>query len=199
MPNRRAIALALACFVLAAPVLAQDEEASGEQAQPSGPPTVTGRTEAVGFVTRAGMTFELAGGARLVIPPNLPVGTSRRTVFAISRERPRNQDVAEGFRRYGDVLRFDGAIDATRAPVVVSVRARRSPARPNERLVLAMEQATMCSPQHSRPLPGGAAGLCSSWVLIDARHEGDRLIAEIPTPGGFRLVFGTVPAPEPAE
>ncbi len=194
--RREMVALALAGLTLAAPALAQDEEEGGDApAEPSGPPTVTGRSEAVGFVTRQGMTFELAGGARLVVPPDLPVGASRRTVFAVSRQRPQNQHVAEGFRRYGDVLSFDGAIDATRAPVVVSVRARRSPARPSERLVLAMEQAAMCNAQHSHPLPSGAAGLCSSWVLLDARHEGDRLLADIPTPGGFRLVFGTVPAP----
>lgn len=200
MPNRRALfALALAGLFLAAPTFAQDDDPTEAAAEPAGPPTVSGRTEAVGFVTREGMIFELTGRARLVVPANLPVGASRRTVFAISRQRPQSADVAEGFRRYGDVLSFDGAIDATRAPVVVSVRARRSPARPNERLVLAMEQAAMCNAQHTQPLPSGAAGLCSSWILIDARHEGDRLVAEVPTPGGFRLVFGAVPAPQPAE
>lgn len=192
------VALALAGLLLAAPTLAQDEEPTEAPAEPAGPPTVSGRSEAVGFVTRQGMIFEITGRARLVIPPNLPVGQSRRTVFALSRQRPQNRDVAEGFRRFGDVLSFDGAIDATRAPVVVSVRARRSPARPNERLVLAMEQAAMCNAQHTQPLPTGAAGLCSSWTLIDARHEGDQLVAEVPTPGGYRLVFGAVPAPEPA-
>ncbi len=200
MTHRRVIlALTLAGLAVAAPTLAQDDEEPSEQAAaPSGPPVVSGRTEAVGFVTRQGMTFELSRGARLVIPPDLPVGASRRTVFAVSRQRPRNDHVAEGFRRFGDVLSFDGAIDATRAPVVVSVRAPRSPARPNERLVLAMEQAAMCNAQHDQPLPSGAAGLCSSWVLLDARHEDGRLVAEMPTPGGFRLVFGTVPVPEPA-
>lgn len=194
--RRELVALALAGLTWAAPALAQDDDEGAEApAEPSGPPTVTGRSEAVGFVTRQGMIFELAGGARLVVPADLPVGASRRTVFAVSRQRPQNPHVAEGFRRYGDVLSFDGAIDATRAPVVVSVRARRSPARPSERLVLAMEQAAMCNAQHAQPLPSGAAGLCSSWVLIDARHEGDRLVAEVPTPGGFRLAFGTVPAP----
>src|SRR5690606_27881323 len=113
--------------LVAGPGAAQDE---GEEtpAAPTGPETVSGRTEAVGSVTARGLTFELSQrGARLEIPPDLPVGASRRTVFAISRQRPASADIAEGFRRYGDVLSFDGAIDATRAPVRVSVRARRSP------------------------------------------------------------------------
>lgn len=177
--------------LLAAPSLAQEEGAT----EASGPETVSGRNEAVGYLTARGMIFELARGARLEVPANLPVGTSRRTVFKISRQRPRSEDVAAGFRRFGDVLSFDAAINATRAPVRVSVRARRSPARDGERLVLAMEQAAMCNDEHSQPL--GQSGLCSSWVLIDARHEGDRLVADLPTPGGYRLVFGTVPAPEP--
>ena len=191
--------LLVACLALVAgPGVAQDEEGEEAPAAPTGPETVTGRSEAVGSVTPRGLIFELSqGGARLEVPPGLPVGASRRTVFAVSRQRPQSEHIAEGFRRYGDVLSFDGAIDATRAPVRVSVRARRSPARPDERLVLAMEQAAMCNAQHTQRLPSGAAGLCSSWVLIDARLEGDRLIAELPTPGGFRLVFGTVPVPEP--
>ncbi|MCZ7681222.1 MAG: hypothetical protein M5U28_21500 [Sandaracinaceae bacterium] len=60
--RREVVALALAGLTLAAPALAQDEEEGGDApAEPSGPPTVTGRSEAVGFVTRQGMTFELAG------------------------------------------------------------------------------------------------------------------------------------------
>ncbi len=95
------------------------------------------------------------------------------------------------------MLSFDAAIDATRAPVQVSVRARRSPARDGERLVLAMEQAAMCNAQNTERL--GGSGLCSSWVLIDARHEGERIVAETTTPGGYRLVFGTVPVPPEPE
>jgi len=183
------------CVTLAClPAFAQEEGAAAEE---SGPETVRGRNEAVGFLTPRGMVFELAQGARLEVPANLPVGASRRTVFKIVRQRPRNQDVAEGFRRFGEVLSFDAAIDATRAPVQVSVRARRSPARDGERLVLAMEQAAMCNAQNTERL--GGSGLCSSWVLIDARHEGERIVAETTTPGGYRLVFGTVPVPPEPE
>src|SRR5688572_11473432 len=104
--KKRQLALALASALLASVSLAQETE---EQAAPEGPPVVTGRDEAVGYLTRTGMTFELARGARLVVPPNLPVGTSRRTVFAYSRARVGNADVAPGFRRHGAVMSFDGA------------------------------------------------------------------------------------------
>jgi len=142
------------------------------------------------------MIFELST-ARLVVPPNLPIGRSRRMTFAVSRQAPRANGVASGFHGVGSVFSFVGAIDATSAPVAVSLRQPRAPGRPNQRLVLAMEQPTICNAQHSQPLPGGSQGLCSGWQIIDAQWADGRLNAEIRTPGGFRLAFGWVPIAAP--
>lgn len=193
------VGMALAVAALVAKGAAQDgdedtgdTEEPAQPAAPAGPPTVTGRDSASGSAGQLGMIFELGTTARLVVPPGLPIGNSRRMSFGISRQAPRPADVVEGFRRIGPVMSFDGAIDASRAPVVVSIRQPRDPVRPGHRLVLAMEQPSVCTPGRP-PLPGGAAGLCSGWELIDARWENGRLSADLRAPGGFRLTFGQVP------
>lgn len=169
-----------------------EEGAVGEGA-PAGPPTTTGRSEAQAAVGQAGMTFELGNKARLFVPPGLPIGSSRRMRFAEARGAFTPSHVVERFRRIGPILSFDGAINATRSPVIVSIRQPSDPARANLRLVLAMEQPTICR-EGLDPVPN-MANLCSAWELIDARYDAAerRLIAELRTPGGYRLVFGTVP------
>lgn len=202
MSIRRSV-LALAtlslALALAAPLVAQDDdgEGAGEAAAPAGPPTTTGRSEAQAAVGQAGMTFELRSGARAFVPPGLPIGDSRRIRFAEAGGRFDPAHVADGFRRIGPVLSFDGAINATRAPVVISLRQPRDPSRPNLRTVLAMEQATICR-EGLDPLPN-IANLCSGWELVDATWSAGRLEARLTAPGGYRLVFGTVPAPSAAE
>jgi hypothetical protein len=119
--------------------------------------------------------------------------------FAEARDPFHPERVAEGFRRIGPILSFDGAINATRSPVVVSIRQPSDPARPNLRVVLAMEQPTICR-EGLDPVPH-MANLCGTWELVNARFDAGerRLVAELPTPGGYRLVFGTVPIPPPPE
>lgn len=207
MKRTLAVALCLASLTISLALVARseraaaqdegDEEEEGESATPAGPPTKSGRTEVSGAVGQAGMTFELQSKARLFVPPNLPIGSSRMMRFAESRGALNAAHIAEGFRRIGPILSFDGAINATSAPVVVSIRQPRDPGRPNLRLVLAMEQATICR-EGIDPLPG-VANLCSGWELVDARHSGDRLSAEMRSPGGYRLVFGSVPVAAAAE
>ena len=188
-----------AWVALAASAQDDTEEAEGGAATDTGPPRTTGRSEATAAVGQAGMTFELHNKARIVIPPRLPIGSSRRMRFAESRTRPTPAEIAPGFTRIGPVLSFDGAINATSDPVVVSIRQPADPARRGTRLVIAMEQATVCG-EGSRPLEG-VTGLCSGWELIDAEWSASegRLMARLRTPGGHRLVFGTVPLPETAE
>ncbi len=186
------ITLAVAALVLV-PAGAPAQEVEGEApAAASGPPRREGRTEASGAVGQEGMTFEIRSGARLVIPPRLPIGSSRLLTFGEARERPPNSEVAPGFTRIGPVLRFDGAINATREPIVVSIRQPRDPSNARLRAVIAVEQAGFCA-EGLRPL--GTSGLCSVWSLVDARWEDGRLLADLHTPGGQRLVFGTVPRP----
>jgi hypothetical protein len=201
MKHLRWLAIFALALAITGPIAAQDEEeeedGEEEPAQPpapTGPPSVTGRDSATGSVGQLGMIFELSS-ARLVVPPHLPIGNSRRMTFGTSRQAPRPNDVVAGFHRIGPVLSFDGAIDATSAPVVVSIRQRNDPSRPNLRLVLAMEQPAICNAQHTQRLPSGAQGLCSGWELIDARFADGQLSADMRTPGGFRLTFGSVPIP----
>lgn len=176
--------------------LAQDDDVE-VTAPPPGPRAESGRTEVSAVIGTDGGTLDITHSkARIFIPAGLPTGVGRRMTFAESRLRPANGDVAEGFTRIGPAFSFDGAINASSNPILVSMRQPRSPARAGTRLVLAMEQPAMCM-DGMEPLPGGAAGLCTSWELLDARFDEaeSRLVAEIRSPGGHRLLFGTVPAP----
>jgi hypothetical protein len=205
MTTRRSLVL-LSLAMLASLVLAlagstssaQDDADDGDEAPaaPAGPPTTAGRSEAQAAVGQAGMTFELRNGARAFVPPNLPIGDSRRMRFAEARGSFTPGHVATGFRRIGPLLSFDGAINATSSPVVISLRQPRDPSRAGQRLVLAMEQATICR-EGLDPLPN-VANLCSGWELIDATWSDGRIEARLTAPGGYRLVFGSVPV-APAE
>lgn len=184
-------ALSVGLSALSGGVLAQQNE--GDRAAEEGMPTTTGRDEAQAAVGQRGMIFVLHNKARAIVPPGLPIGDARRIRFAVARGRFVPDRVAPGFRRIGPVLSFDGAINATSRPVQISISQPADPSRPTLRLVLAMEQPTICREGLDR-LPD-AANLCSTWELVEARYDpGEkRLIAELPTPGGYRLVFGTVP------
>jgi hypothetical protein len=174
----------------------EEEEAPAQPAAPAGPRTETGRAEVSAVIDRRGAILELHSKARLFIPPDLPVA-NRRVRFAESRDRVTPAQVAAGFARLGPLLSFDGAINATSAPVVVSIRQPRDPSRRGARLVLAMEGPSICR-EGSAPLPGGSAGICSGWEILPATwsESEQRLSAEMRTPGGYRLAFGTVPCPE---
>jgi len=180
-----------------------DEEAEGEEgeaptqpAAPTGPRMESGRAEVSAVIDRRGAILELHSKARLFIPPDLPVA-NRRVRFAESRERLTPSQVAAGFTRIGPLLAFDGAINATSAPMVVSIRQPRDPSRRNARLVLAMEGPSICR-EGSAPLPGASTGICSGWELLPASWNASeqRLSGEMRTPGGYRVVFGTVPCAE---
>ncbi|UJR86146.1 hypothetical protein [Sandaracinus amylolyticus] len=199
--RRSVIALATLSLLLALAAprsRAQEDHADDETAAaPAGPPTTRGRDEATAAVGQAGMTFELGSGFRVFVPAGLPIGDSRRMRVATARAALNPAHVAEGFRRVGPIVSFDGAINATRSPVVISLRQPRDPGRPDLRLVLAMEQATICR-EGLDPLPN-VANLCSGWELVEATWTDGRIEARLPAPGGYRLVFGTVPVPAATE
>ena len=189
---------------------AQDDEEEGEEgdeeeetpatpAVPEGPPSASGRTEVSAVVGPRGMTFDLHSKARVFIPAGLPTGAGRRVTFSEVRTRVEASSVATGFVRLGALMNFDAALNATSNPVVISIRQPSNPLRDDRRVVLAMEQPTICR-EGLTPL-AGAGGLCSGWELIDAQYdEGERrLSASMPTPGGHRLMFGWVPRAAAAE
>ncbi|MBX7192942.1 MAG: hypothetical protein K1X94_12830 [Sandaracinaceae bacterium] len=174
----------------------EEDEAPAQPAAPTGPRTESGRTEVSAVIDRRGAILELHSKARLFIPPDLPVA-NRRVRFAESRDRVTPTQIAAGFTRIGPLLSFDGAINATSAPVVVSLHQPRDPSRRSARLVLAMEGPSICR-EGSAPLPGASAGICSGWELLPATWSASeqRLSGEMRTPGGYRLAFGTVPCAE---
>jgi hypothetical protein len=147
------------------------------------------------------MTFDLHNKARLFIPPHLPIGSARRMTFAESSAHFAPAEVhgsmaGSRFTRIGPVLSFDGAINASSAPVVVSIHQPHDPSRAGQHLVLAMEQATICAEGMSHIV--GSTTLCSGWELLEAHYDdaSNRLSAEMRTPGGYRIVFGNLMTPE---
>ena len=177
-----ALALPALVSLSAAPAHGQDDDAAGpsDEAMPEPPPPVTsGRGALEAVVGQRGMTFEIVGKARLVVPPGLPIGNARRMHVAESRAPFRPTDVAPGFRRLGPIVAFDGAVNATSSPITFAVRLPRDPSREGLRIVLAMEQAAIC---HDGATPlAGAGGLCSGWELVAARWEAGELRAELPS------------------
>ncbi len=165
---------------------------------PVAPPTYTGGTRATGPASRTtGAIYELSNGARLVIPAGLPIGTSRVMNFATATGF-RAVDVDPHFTRQGSTLSFDGAIDATRAPVELSIRARGFHLPPRTALVLAMEVGGICDATHTHHIN---QVMCSTWQTLEARYDENagRILATVPSPGGFRFQFGLIPAPAAAE
>lgn len=176
-------------------VRAQDDEEEAAPteapAEPTGPPMASGRTDVTAVVGTRGMTFELRSHAQVFIPAGLPTGAGRSITFAEVRTRVDNATVAPGFNRLGALMSFNGALNATSNPVVISIRQPSNPLRDDRRVVLAMEQPSIC--REGLPPLEGAGGLCSGWELIDARYADGRLSASMTTPGGHRLMFGWVP------
>ena len=189
--NRRAFLIAvpmLATLLGASAIFAQDEPG------PVAPPTYTGASRATGPASRAtGATYELGNGSRMIVPAGLPIGT--RVLNFSNASGFRAADVDAHFTRQGPTLSFDGAIDATRAPVELSIRARGFRLPPRSRLVLAMEVGGICDDTHRHHI---SQVLCSTWQVIDAQYDENagRILATIPSPGGFRLQFGIMPMPE---
>jgi hypothetical protein len=199
---RPSVALGLIlALAFPAALLAQDGDGDGETPTPPPPtaPTFAGRDSATGPIGQLGATLELGSGFRVFFPPRLPIGNSRLLTLRTERRAPRPADIARGFIRQGPAVLFDGAINASRTPLEVSLRVRRLSPRRNMKLVLANEQAGLCTDtnRHLRL----SSGLCSTWALIDAQHDaaGGRIVAPLGTPGGMHLVFGWVPAPPPPE
>jgi hypothetical protein len=194
---------------LARSLAAQDDEGEGEEEEeapdagppvPAGPPTRAGARDVTAPVGQDGMIFELHNKARLFVPPRLPIGSARRMTFAESSARFAPAEVhgsmaGSHFTRIGPVLSFDGAINASTAPVVVSIHQPSNPTRAGQQLVLAMEQATLCAEGMSHI--AGSASLCSGWEILEAHYDeaAHRLSADMRTPGGYRIVFGNLTLP----
>jgi hypothetical protein len=183
-------------LALVVPAIVAAQPAQPEQ--PAGPPRHEDRSRVTAPIGQAGATMALGNGAEIFLPPGLPIGSSRLLTFAGGRT-VNARNVHDRFVRVGPTLSFDGAINATRAPMVVSIPVRRFSARNGSRLVLAMEQPGLCGDANrNQPLGND---LCSVWELVPATYDeaAGRVRANLSVSGGLRLQFGWVPeAAEPA-
>ena len=90
-------------------------------------------------------------------------------------------------------MRFNGAINATRSPLVLTLNQRRFASRRGYRLVLVGEELGLCQEHNSRHTLAG--GLCSAWRVFAAEYDEaeHQIRAQIPVSGGYRLQFGWLP------
>jgi len=189
MYRRRLFILILALLgAIALPYsgVAQEEESSG--------PPVHEATRSVEVpVGQAGAILRLGNGIELMLPAGLPIGNSRLLTLESLRRGPRPASIHRGFRPLGSAVRFNGAINATRSPLVLSLTQRRFSPRRGQRLVLVGEEPGICQAHNQRQTL--AAGLCSSWRVFAAEYnEAERRVqAHIPVSGGYRLQFGWLP------
>lgn len=152
-----------------------------------------GKHSATAAVGQKGARFTLANGWSLLLPAGLPIGDSRLLTLKVARRRAKGKEVAAGFVPIGPTVNFDGAINATDAPLLALYRAKRFRPRKRHRLVLASEYGGFCDGERpGRKLPGG---LCAAWRLLDAEldREAGVVRARVELPGGHRLQFGSVP------
>lgn len=148
-------------------------------------------TEAVD--TRNGAIFDIGGGVTILLPRGLPVGSSRVLTLKKSGKRPSPGQIQKGFQRFGETLIFTGTLATAGKPIIVALSVKKDPSKKGKKLVLAVEEAGLCTKENSRFKIG--KGLCSSWRLVDAQYDasGSRLIAKLSSTGGHRLQFGLIP------
>jgi len=168
-----------------------EAEATGE-ADPTAMPTHTGG----GSVTEAvdsdrGAIFDIGGGITMLLPRGLPIGHSRLLTLRKDNKAPKPADVASGFQRHGQTVRFDGALNASNSPIELALAMKKAPEKRGFRFVLAMEVAGLCddSNRHNRI----SQLLCSTWEIVDASYEDGRAVAHLGRTGGYRLQFGWIP------
>ncbi|HEX7477070.1 MAG TPA: hypothetical protein VF331_04645 [Polyangiales bacterium] len=162
-------------------------------AQDSGLPTFSGKgsvTQAIDTVT--GAVFDLGAGITMTFPKGLPVGHSRLITLKKAGKKPSGAQIQKGFSAVGTALEISVPLNAPDAPIVLAQSWKSDPRKLHQRLVLAMEVGTLCTQENKAFKLNG--GLCSGWELIDARYDDSdkRLIAELHSTGGLRMVFGTV-------
>ena len=183
-------ALAVA-FGLSLPLMGIAQE-DGDEA-PSGPPVHEATQSVEAPIGQAGAIMRLGNGMTLTLPPRLPIGNSRILSFSRSRRNPRPAAVYTGFRPVGPSVNFNGAINAERSPLILTLRQPRFTARNGFQLVLVSEEPGLCQDHNRRQTMGN--GLCSEWRVHHATYDAEARVlrGEIPVSGGHRLQFGWLP------
>jgi hypothetical protein len=182
-----AFVLCLAFALVFAPI----DAARSVRAQ-DGLPTHQGSHQVSASIGHDGAVLSLKNGISLLLPPGLPIGSSRNVTLRVAKQRAKADDVATGFVPIGPTIEFDSAVATNGTPIQATFKAEGFRPRSGHRLVVAMELAGFCDPAKKLPkLPGG---LCAAWSLFDARYEGGACRADLKELGGRRLQFGSVPS-----
>lgn len=168
------------------------QEAPPDDADSTAMPTYTGR----GSVSEAvdsdrGAMFDIGGGITLLLPRGLPIGHSRLLTLRKDNKAPTPADVAPGFQRHGQTVRFDGALNASDSPIELGVAMKKAPEKRGFRFVLAMEVAGLCDASNERNRISQL--LCSTWEIVDTTYVANRVVARLHHTGGYRLQFGWIP------
>jgi hypothetical protein len=140
-----------------------------------------------------GAIFEVGGDITLTLPKGLPIGHSRLLTLKTTTDKPALSQIHPSFQRLGATLHFNGALSTAAAPIILAVSLKRSPLKPGLKLVLAIEEAGLCTGKNKGSKLGH--GLCSAWRTVDAQYdsEGGKMVAKLTSTGGYRLQFGLVP------
>lgn len=162
-------------------------------AEDSGLPTFSGK----GSVTQAidtdlGAIFDLGSGITMTFPKGLPVGHSRLLTLKKAKKKPSSAQVQKGFVAVGTALELNVPLNAQGTPIVLAMTMKNDPRKRGQKLVLAMEIATLCTDENkANKLKGG---LCAGFELLPAEYDasGQRMVAELSSTGGMRMVFGVV-------
>jgi hypothetical protein len=150
-----------------------------------------------GAITQAingdvGAVLDIGSGLTMTFPKGIPVGRSRLVTFKKSARKPSGAQVQKGFVPLGTPMEFNIPVSAGDSPIVVSMATKTDPRKKGEKLVLAMEVGTLCTPENKATK--GKNGLCSGWELVDANFDpaAGALTAKLQSTGGQRLVFGMI-------
>jgi hypothetical protein len=169
--------------------------ASAALAEDVAMPTFTGKgsiTQAIN--TDTGALFDLGSGITMTFPKGLPVGRSRLVTLKKATKKIAPAQVQKGFVPLGAELDFSTPISAGGGnPMEVAVVAAKDPRKVGTKLVLAMEVGTLCNATNKSTKMKN--GLCSGWEFVDAEYDGTgkRLVANLTSTGGARMVFGLLP------
>jgi hypothetical protein len=178
----------LAVAVLSLPLALAAQETDGTMPVYKGKGKVT---EAVDTVT--GALYDIGGGITLLLPRGLPIGHSRVLTLKKAKGRFVPSQVHKRFRKHGQTLHFDGALNAPGNPIILAMAMKREPKKRGYKFVLAMEEAGLCNDANKKYKLGH--GLCSVWKTVDTvyQHAAKRVVAKLDATGGMRLQFGWIP------
>ncbi len=182
-----AFTIAFACALVPLALAAQDATL----------PTYRGQ----GSVTQAidtdqGAVLDIGSGITMTFPKGLPVGHSRLLTLSKSSKKPSAAQVHAGFVAIGPTLELNVPLNAGGTPLTLELTTKSDPQKRSGKLVLAMEIGTLCTAENKAYKLKN--GLCSGWDLVSARYDeaGKRVVAELQSTGGMRMIFGVVPGDE---